>query len=149
MKGGEAMLSPSLENRLRFEQRVLAKHLPSFSAYLYGKSPYFEGSYLTTSGGNGYRLKVVVPSWYPSEMPSLYIVSPRRLKKYGRRGSINEEGTSHSYHTLHNGPGGCVQICHFKSESWDASQTCVGVLAKGIMWCEAYDCHLVTRPNHS
>ena len=138
------MSSPSLQKRLRFEQRILARHLPAFRAYLQGNSPYFEGNHRTTSGGNSYRMKVVVPSWYPSGMPSLYVVSPRKLRKYGYGGYINEVGPSHSYHTLSNGPGGCVQICHFKSENWDASQTCAGVLAKGIMWCEAYDCHLAT-----
>lgn len=141
------MLSQSLKSRLDFEERIIAKHLPSFDAYLYGDNPYFEGRYTTTSGGRGYKLKLVIPSWYPSDMPSLYVTYPTRLRKYGYSGSINNEGTSHAFHTKSNGPGGCVQICHFRSDNWDASQTCAGVLAKGIMWLEAYDCHLATGRN--
>jgi len=138
------MMNSALRNRLDFERIILAKHFPFMRANLYGSNPNFEGGYRTTSGGNNYRLRVAIPSWYPSDMPSLYVVSPSRLRKFGYSGSINNEGTSHAYHTLSNGPGGCVQICHFKSENWDASQTCAGVLAKGLMWCEAYDCHLAT-----
>ena len=89
-------------------------------------------------------MRVAIPKWYPSEMPSLYVVSPNRLRKFGCSSYINDEGASHPNHTMGTGPNGCVEICHFKPENWDASQTCAGVLAKGIMWCEAYDCHLVT-----
>ena len=134
----------ALTNRLDFEERVLRKHLPSFQAYFYGSSPYVAGSYTTTSGGNTYQLKLVIPEWYPSSKPPLYVVSPTRLSKYNYGGYVNDEGTSHAFHTLSNGPGGCVQICHFNSGSWNASQTCAGVLTKGIMWCEAYDCHRIT-----
>lgn len=138
------MMNSALRNRLDFERRILAKHFPFMRANLYGSNPNFEGSYRTTSGGKSYRLRVAIPNWYPSHMPSLYVVSPSRLRKFGYSGYINNEGASHSYHTMGTGPGGCVEICHFKSENWDASQTCAGVLSKGIMWCEAYDCHLAT-----
>lgn len=130
--------------RLSFEANIFAKHLPSFILHLLEDPPYFVGDYRTTSGGNIYRLKVMVSKWYPNEMPSLYVVSPRRLRKRGGLCFINDVGVSHDYHTRGNGPNGCVQICHFNSDTWDASQTCIGVVTKGIMWCEAYDCHLAT-----
>ena len=33
---------------------------------------------------------------------------------------------------------------HFKTERWDASQTCAGIFTKGILWLEAYENHLQT-----
>ena len=138
------MMDRVLKQRLEFEKKILAKYLPYFRAHLYGNDPHFVGSYKTTSGGNYYRLKLVIPKWYPNEMPWLFVVSPWRLRKHNYRGSINEEGITHCFHTMKNGPGGCVQICHFKSDNWDASQTCAAVFTKGIMWCEAYDCYLAT-----
>ncbi|MFH2000093.1 MAG: hypothetical protein ABIK28_10445 [Planctomycetota bacterium] len=130
--------------RLSFEAKIFAKYLSTFSFDLSQFPPCFVGNYRTTAGGNVYRLKVVPPEWYPNDMPSLYVIAPNRLTKYGDKGYVNDVGISHAYHTMENGPGGCVQICHFNSDTWDASKTCIGVATKGIMWCEAYDCHLAT-----
>lgn len=58
--------------------------------------------------------------------------------------TINSLGCTHDFHTNSNGPGGCVQICHFSPANWDASKTCVSVMIKAVLWCEAYDVHMVT-----
>ena len=144
MKGGTVMLSPSLRDRLDFEQQIIAEHFPDFFSFLFFTNPYVEGTYTTTSGDNSYTLKLIITPWYPDEMPELYVTYPKILRKYDYIGSINEEDVSHEFHTFGTSPEGHVQICHTKPEYWDPSQTCAGVLSKGIMWCEAYDCYLAT-----
>ena len=48
----------------------------------------------------------------------------------------------HLSHTLDSGPGGCVQISY--AGEWEASMTCVMVLAKCLLWLEAHEAHLRT-----
>ena len=126
--------------RIQLEKAIMAKELPQFQFYEMGEDRYFEGWQRTSTGGL-YLLKLVLPALFPGQMPRLYVTCPQPLWKYGG-GTINSEGASHAFHTRSNGVGGCVQICHFKSENWDASRTCVGVFFKGILWLEAYDVHL-------
>ena len=128
--------------RLQLERAITAKELPQFQFYEMGGDRYFEGWQRTSTGGL-YLLKLVLSAWYPDQMPSLYVTYPLILWKYGGN-TINSEGVSHAFHTLNNGPWGCVEICHFKRENWDASKTCVGILFKGILWLEAYGVHFVT-----
>ena len=138
------MMDFELMNRLYLEEDIMAKHLPQFRPHLYESTPYFKGYYKTTAGGNRYELKLVIPQWYPDSKPSLYVTNPVTLRKFRNRGNVNSEGVSHDFHTSGSGPGGCVAICHFDSDHWDASKTCVGVFMKGILWLEAYDSHLAT-----
>jgi hypothetical protein len=128
--------------RLQLEKVIMARELPQFMFYQMGNETYFQGWHAVLTGLL-YQLKLVLSEWYPDQMPSLYVTYPLILWKYGEN-TINSEGVSHAFHTLSNGPGGCVQICHFSRENWDASKTCVGVLFKGILWLEAYAVHLVT-----
>jgi len=128
--------------RLQLERRIMARELPQFMFYRFGNEAYFQGWH-GVSSGLLFQLKLVLWEWHPDQMPSLYVSYPLILWKYGGN-TINSEGVSHAFHTLSNGPNGCVQICHFKSEHWDASKTCVGVFFKGILWLEAYAVHLVT-----
>jgi len=123
---------------------IMTRQFPDFKFYRMGDARYFKGWHITSTQGYPYELKLVLPAWYPDEMPRLYVIFPETLGKYDR-GSINSEGVSHAFHTLCNGPRGCVQICHFKPEAWDASRTCVGVFFKGVLWLEAYDVHLITE----
>jgi ubiquitin-protein ligase len=132
------------KSRLQFEKNIVQYEMPQFRLYQMGDEYYFLGRQTTTALGRQYNLKLIIPAWYPDQMPSLFVVSPLTLPKYGHRGTINSEGVSHQFHTQNNGPKGCVQICHFKPERWDASQTCVGVFLKGQLWLEAYDFHLCT-----
>jgi len=128
--------------RLQVEKGIMARELPQFIFFEIGNDSYFQGWHIVSTGLL-YQLKLVLSEWYPDQMPSLYVSYPLILWKYGGN-TINSEGVSHAFHTLSNGANACVQICHFKSENWDASKTCVGVLFKGILWLEAYAAHLVT-----
>lgn len=138
------MLNRYFFERLRLEREIVNRHLPQFRSYSYATNPYFSGAYTTTAGGRRYTLKLVIPSGYPDDRPSLYVTNPLTLRKFGYRGTVNKIGASHDFHTWSNGPNGCVQICHTKSDQWDASQTCVGVLMKGLLWTEAYDAYMAT-----
>jgi hypothetical protein len=131
-------------SRLGLEKALVSRELPQFHFYKSGDTAYFKGWQSTSKRLKKYQLKLVLPRWYPDEMPFLYVVRPETLYKYGSRGTVNADGISHEFHTLTNGPGGCVQICHFKHDRWDASKTCVGALMKGIVWLEAYEKHLQT-----
>jgi hypothetical protein len=88
------------------------------------------------------RLRLDIPPAYPNSQPRLFVTSPVILRKYRGRGKINDEGISHSFHTLGTGHGGCVEICTVGD--WDASITCVKLLIMGVMWLEAYQAHLRT-----
>ena len=131
------------ESRIRAEREIMAEELDQFKFYKSGNESYFEGWHTTTTSHMEFLLKLPLPKGYPEIVPSLYIIYPLTLRKYGG-GTINAIGITHSFHTLGNGPGGCVQICHFGSGHWDASKTCIGVLFKGMLWCEAYAVHLRT-----
>ena len=138
------MLSVVYSSRIKVEQAIMAKELPQFKLFNFGSKRYFTGWHTTTTGRHRYQLRLVLPKWYPDQMPKLYVTSPRILRKYGR-GTINSMvGVSHAFHIQEKGADGCVQICHFMSASWDASKTCVGIFFKGILWLEAYEVHLST-----
>ncbi len=137
------MWSSSQRDRLYLERQLLARELPQFSLHLNGETAYVIGWQGTSRRGKRYQLKLLLPEYYPDDEPELFVTSPRVLRKHGWWGSVNGEGVSHAFHTLDNGPGGCVQICHDK-DGWDASKTCVSVLMKGICWLEAYEAHLAT-----
>jgi len=130
--------------RLQIEKDIMAQELPQFQLYRIYDETFFEGHYTTTVGGNLYQLKLVLPHYYPNEMPRIFVTFPKRLRKHDYSGLINDEEISHSFHTLSNGPDKSVQICHSNEETWDASKTAVGAFTKGILWLEAYDVHLLT-----
>jgi len=132
------------QSRIQMEQSIVSHEMPQFRLYDLGDDVYFEGWQATSKKLNRYRLKLVLPIWYPDDMPCLYVAYPQVLYKQGYRGTINSEGISHAFHTKANGPDGCTQICHSTQSDWDASKTCVGVLMKGILWLEAYENHLLT-----
>ena len=128
--------------RLQLERRIMGRELPQFMFFEIGNDSYFQGCHIV-SNGLLYHLELVLSEWYPDQMPNLYVTYPLILWKSDGN-TINSEGVSHAFHTLSNGPWGCVEICHFKRENWDASKTCVGAFFKGILWLEAYGVHLVT-----
>ena len=142
------MWSSSQQYRLALEKKLLEKEMPQFQWYDMTGNTYLEGYVKTYGNGDQYKLRVVLTSRFPDEMPNLFVVSPQRLPKYGGYGTVNAEGASHKFHTLKNGPGGCVQVCHFKPAFWDSSKTLVAVLIKGIFWLEGYEAHLKTDKVH-
>jgi hypothetical protein len=135
-------------SRTREEKKIIAKELPQFKLFKVGNKIYFEGWHTTTTSRLNFQLKLPVPIGYPDVAPALYVTYPSILRKYGG-GTINSIGISHAFHTFGKGPGGCVEICHIGTGNWDASKTCVGILFKGMLWCEAYAVHLRTGLNIS
>jgi hypothetical protein len=139
------MWTESQQRRLAVEKAILEKEMPQFEFHDPTGDTYVEGD-VKTSSGNEFTLRCVLGRSYPDRSVSLYVASPRSLPKYGG-GTVNAEEKSHKFHTGVNGPGGCVQICHFKAECWDSTITLVAVLIKGVLWCESYCMHLKTgRP---
>ena len=138
------MRSNSQLYRLALEQKILANELPQFSFYDINGDTYVSGWQSTCSHRENYQLKLLLGLHYSDEMPRLYISSPLILPQRNSCRTINNIGVSHFFHTLSNGPDGCVQICHTKPELWNPSMTCVAVLMKGIVWLEAYDAYLQT-----
>lgn len=137
------MINFSFRSRIQFEESIMRQEMPQFLFYSSSNDYHFEG-WQSTSNGNSYKLRLDIPLFYPDQVPPLYVTSPRMIRSYGGYSSINDKGVSHATHTLSNGPDGCVQICHFKPEHWDASQTCVAAMMKGILWLQAYEMHLRT-----
>ena len=135
-------LNNSQTRRLNLEKKIVRKKLGNDFKLLFDEysEPYFAGRVITTCDRKHYSLTLYLGSDFPDEKPELYVTRPKRLKKHGGRGCINDMETSHAFHTLENSDDGCVQICH--SEYWDATDTCVGVLLKGILWLEFYEAYL-------
>lgn len=136
------MWSMSQRVRLATERELLARKMSHFQFYDPTHETYVAGWVRTSDGGN-YQLKLVPGYRFPDEMCSLYVVSPSILWRYGG-GTVNELGATHSFHTLSNGPGGCVQICHTKPDRWDSGQTIFAVLVKGHLWAEGHSRHVRT-----
>lgn len=136
------MLSFGRQERINLEQLVISIEMSQFKFVRTSDEECFEG-WSATSTGNKYKLKLKLPQNYPDQCPLLYVESPHILKKYGG-GTINEIGSSHAFHINTPGPNGCVQICHFTRETWDASRTAVQVLAMGHLWLECHSLHLMT-----
>lgn len=139
-----AIVGYDFDSRLEFERQTISKNLPQFRFYDSISDKYFSGWQTTRTRRHRYELKLSMPVYYPDMMPSLYVTSPVTLYHRNGRDTINSKGVTHEFHTQSAGPGGCIQICHYDSSSWDASKTCAGVFMKGILWLEAYETHLTT-----
>jgi hypothetical protein len=133
-----------IDTRIEFEKQIMSRNLPQFRFYDFRTDRYFSGWQKTTVNHHLYELKLEIPPYYPDLEPHLYVTSPTTLFRYNSLNTINSLGLTHEFHTLHNGPKGCIQICHGGPENWNASKTCVGVFVKGVLWLEAYETHLVT-----
>ena len=129
--------------RLSIERNNMARVHPWFRLYRRGDDYYFRGWYSSTTLRCPCELKLDIPPYYPHQIPPLYVISPVTLWEFNGP-TINSRGASHAFHTLQNGPNGCIQICHFNSETWDASKTCLGVTYKAVLWVEAYGVHRAT-----
>ena len=140
------MWTRTQQYRLALEKKLLTRELPQCLLWAWADGARVIGWHVPTGAGTPYQLQLELPPWYPDQEPQLMIASPLLLSKHGGVGTVNDEGLSHSFHTHGNGPAGQVQICHNK-EGWDASQTCVSVLYKGICWLQAYWAYFTTgRP---
>ena len=136
------MWSAAQQKRLAVEEQILNRELPQFRFHNRSGDTFVSGHQGANGASRQYQLKLQLTPDYPYEMPMLYIASPTTLWKHRHKGTINAEGVSHAFHTQENGPGGCVQVCHF--ENWVSTNTCVAVFLKGILWIQAYEHHLAT-----
>jgi hypothetical protein len=103
---------------------------------------YFEGWVRTGVGQNRYQLRLCFNPKSPEVCPKLYVWDPIILPAY-QSGTINDT-TGHSTHTISNGPGGRVQICHGAEADWDASVSLILPILRGILWLYAYEGHRAT-----
>ena len=133
----------ALRKRLGIESDIIADQMPQFKLHQNNGKWYFKGWSPDAYDSERYHLTLGIPSHYPDQMPLLYVTYPRILSKFQNRGAVNDHENSHDFHTGSNGSEGCVQICHFNSDTWDASSTCVGVFMKGVLWWMAYEMHLL------
>jgi hypothetical protein len=131
------MLSINLINRYQDETRLLRRYAKWARWYNGNQYPLVEGS-VSNKYGDPFVLRIELGAHFPHQEPYLYVMSPRRLPKYGS-GYVNDEGCSHAFHTHENGPNGLVSICH--TSGWNPSMTLVSVLFRGIIWINAYGLH--------
>ena len=132
------------QRRLAWEKKELGRRAPRFTFQNLSGDTYITGWQDADSGSTRCKLKIEIPPCYPDEVPKLFVVSPRLLWKRGHRELLNSEEISHTWHTLENGPYGCVQICHCYEGDWDASMTCLTVAKAGMIWVSSYAAHLRT-----
>ena len=130
-------------HRLAFEKALLGRVMPQVQFYNYSHDTYVEGAFGVAGNWRDFILRSDLPADYSDGMPTLSVISPHTLFR-NDGGTINELGLSHAFHTCPNGPGGCVRICHCRSQNWDASRTLVEVFTKGALWLSAYQAHLET-----
>jgi len=130
------------QRRLAWEKRKFSERAPRFTFHNLLGDTYITGWQTSESGRTRCKLRIDIPSRYPDEVPELVVVSPHLVWKRWHCGTINSEGVSHTWHTLSNGPDGCVSVCH--ESDWDASMTCLTVAKAGSIWVTAYDAHLRT-----
>lgn len=135
------MKSEKLLYRLGLEREIVAKEMPQFKFHDIAGDAYVEGDVKIYGSDAEFILRLILGN-FPDDLPKLFVVSPAKLPKYDGYGTVNSEGSSHDFHTLKNGPGGIVQICHFKRDWWDSSKSVVAVLIKGVFWLEAYSAYL-------
>ena len=136
--------SLSWEDRLNIERKLVYEELYQFSFYKEFNSAGFIGWQKSSNGLNDHQLELKLSWNYPDSMPTLIVKSPKYLSMHLNRGTINAEGYSHDFHTLTPDSQSHIKICHYNTESWDASKTCAGVLMKGIWWLKAYEEHYLT-----
>lgn len=95
---------------------------------------------MPTNARNRYRLRLIVPSDYPSSQPDLLVVEPSPLR--GRGFDLLEtNGRMHTLTPLYAHPQS-VRVCHYRG--WDPNKTLYLVFMKGRLWLEAYEAHLRT-----
>ena len=136
----------TFQERLGLENQILQRDgLSQFQIYQFqsGESFYLWGSH-KTNAGNSYAVYGPIPSGFPHSRPPIYIYEPNPLNGYGFTKTINSYGLSHNMHTLANGPGGMVQICHWREDRWHSGITLNKVMIKVLLWLEAYEQHLAT-----
>jgi hypothetical protein len=131
----------SHQKRVAMEQHVVGIETGFFLSSS-AKGPCFIGWHKTSGNGNWYQLQLQLTYAFPNEKPILTILSPQRLFQYNSLQALNDLGSSHNFHIDGTDENGYLKICH--TRNWDASKSCVGVILKGCLWCEAYNNYMAT-----
>ncbi len=79
-----------LINRYQDETRLLHRYAKWARWYNGNQYPLVEGS-VSNKYGDPFVLRIEIGTHFPHQEPQLYIMSPRRLPKYGS-GYVNDEG---------------------------------------------------------
>jgi hypothetical protein len=139
--------SASQRTRLAYEEALIREHMPHFWFRDHAKAGLTTvwGEHVTAAN-RAYTLCIWIKAGFPYEMPGLYVTSPCPL--YGYRGktiqSWAEEYSSHTMHVWKSDWNDYVKICHTKEEYWNASDTLLSILMKGMLWLEAFEVHYRT-----
>lgn len=132
--------------RLAQEKKILENHLPGFNFYEPTGNTYASGEFYTNCR-NKYGVRIEIPSGFPDECPRAYVSTPNPLWGYRNEKTILSYKVSHTMHTLSPHSNGWVQVCHFRPERWNASNTLYKVFIKVRLWLEAYEGHRATGRN--
>lgn len=130
---------PHQVERLAYERALLAKHMPDFAILAPRADTHVLGSWVSALG-NDYQIRIDLPAGYPDECPSTYIMSPSPLLDHDGQPMTHYE-TSNAQHTWATDRPGCVKICTYRPESWDASSSVIQLIQKAMLWLMAYDEH--------
>ena len=130
--------------RVAYENSLVKKYVPTFKLYQRDGLFFFSG-WIETKLGR-YKLRLVLDPEHPFAAPRLFLASPKVLYTADGR-SVNSLGCSYRFHTESNGPGGSIRIAY--TDEWDASNTCVAALIKGIVWIEGYEKHRLTGRDYA
>jgi hypothetical protein len=108
---------------------------------------YYQGDIQNETLGGSFTLRLQFIPRHPEICPLLFvwdpIVLPMNREKHPGA-AINDLAARHETHTLQNGPGGRVCICHIGTSQWEPSFSYAQVLIKGALWLQAYEGHLST-----
>ena len=127
--------------RFALEEQILRKHLPRHYAFEVNSSGVPERLILgfKTSSGRTYQAKLILDG-YPYSQPKVYLTSPSYITDYDGI-LLSSHGVSASMHLL-TPDGRCPQICHYKSDLWNANKSLWLVAMKVLVWLEAFQGHL-------
>jgi len=130
------------DERLKREIIILNKNLKENRFKFLGfntNNPYLVVAQKTTKYGRIYTIKIDLTP-FPHAVPPAFITDPKPLLT---RSGGSMLGASHDMHTL-GGENGCVRVCHYHPNEWDANVSLYKVVMKIRVWLETYEKHLET-----
>lgn len=128
--------------RLAQERALLQLHMPDFSMQEpLGNTNVF-GHWISNLG-NYYTIRITIPAGYPDECLKTYLEYSSPLLDYFNM-PMTRHGSNHEYHTWATDRAGYVQLCTYRPEYWDASNTLIQLIQKSFLWIIAYENHRQT-----
>lgn len=102
---------------------------------------YLQGN-IYTSCNQTYVIRIELPN-FPYNCPSVYVMYPNPLRDcFGQ--NMATMGPNSKMHIL-TPKNNQVQLCLYKSSSWDYSVSLTKLVFKAYLWFEAYEKHLISR----